>query len=67
LPHGGANRQAELRRLRDRRHRERIRACKVCVSVEVGEELLGLVLRLHWLDEADAADREKSARRLRRF
>jgi hypothetical protein len=62
--HGTTNRQAEQRRLRDRRHRERVRACKVCVSVEVGEELLGLILRLGWLHERDAANRVAIGRAL---
>jgi hypothetical protein len=58
------NHRAEQRRIRDARHRERLRACKVCVSVEVGEELLGLVLRLGWLHEHDAADRVAIGRAL---
>jgi hypothetical protein len=51
--------RAELKALRDRRHRERLRLCRIVVPVEVCEEVLGLVLRLHWLAEHDATDREK--------
>jgi hypothetical protein len=59
-----AARRRELKAARDRRLRERQRACKVCVSVEVGEELLGLILRLGWLHEHDAADRGAIGRAL---
>jgi hypothetical protein len=52
---------------RTQRYRQRVRAHKVVVGVEIDEQLLGLLIRLHWLQERDAADRAAIAAALARM
>jgi hypothetical protein len=47
--------RAELRRLRDRRHRERLRTGKACILLEIDGDVLGLLVRLGYLLERDAS------------
>ena len=49
---------AERRRARQRAYRKRLRESRVIVSVEVDAATLDLLLRLGWLRERDAADRQ---------
>jgi hypothetical protein len=44
---------------RDRRYRQRLLEGKVCPRVEIGPDVLGLLLQLGYLLERDAADLEK--------
>jgi hypothetical protein len=53
------SRHRQLKRLRDRRYRQRLLEGKVVPRVEIGREVLGLLLELGYLLERDAADLEK--------
>ena len=52
--------RADLRRERDRRHRERIRAHRFAVTVELGERELDWLRSVNWISaqEADTGDRK---------
>lgn len=50
------NRRAEQRRLRDRRHRERLKAHKRVALVEFDGAILDLLLRTGWAREAELGD-----------
>jgi hypothetical protein len=60
-------RRQAARRARDQRHRRRLREGRVVVPVEVDERMLTLLVRLHWLRECDAAEREKIAAAINRL
>jgi hypothetical protein len=49
-----STRRAELRRERDRRHRERIKAGRIVVLVELSGVELDWLVRIHWLTETEA-------------
>jgi hypothetical protein len=51
--------RAELKAARDQRHRQRLRAGKAVVALEIDGDVLGLLVRLGYLLERDASDREK--------
>jgi hypothetical protein len=48
----------EARRARDRRHKERVKAGRICVVVELGHAELDWLVRIGWVtrDEADQGD-----------
>jgi hypothetical protein len=52
-------RRAEQRRARDRRYRQRLLEGKVVPRVEIGRDVLGLLVQLGYLLERDAADLAK--------
>jgi hypothetical protein len=62
-------RRVAMRRARHKRHRERLRASRIVVAVEIDAPVLDLLIRLRWLTESDAHDRgrvgEAIARMLR--
>jgi hypothetical protein len=49
-------RRQELKRLRDQRHRERLRACKAVALVEYDGAVLDLLLRTGWAREEELSD-----------
>jgi hypothetical protein len=55
-----ATRRRELKRERDRRHRERIRAHRFTVTIELGERELDWLISIHWItaQEADSGNRK---------
>jgi hypothetical protein len=52
-------RQDGQRAERDRRYRRRQRDGVMTVTVEVDGEIINLLVRLHWLVEAETGDRSK--------
>jgi hypothetical protein len=58
LPRSRAARRRELARARDRRHRERVKAGKIVVAVELGAQELDYLVSVHWItpQEADRGD-----------
>jgi len=52
-----AAKRAELRRLRDQRHRARRKACRACYTIEANGELLDLLVRLGWIAEEALTDK----------
>jgi hypothetical protein len=50
-------RRQDARRARDRRHRARLRAGKACYSIEVNGAVFNMLVRLHWIDERQLADK----------
>jgi hypothetical protein len=54
-----ATKREDLRRARDRRHRERIRAHRFTVTIELGEAELNWLTEIRWItpQEADGGDR----------
>jgi hypothetical protein len=53
--------RAELKRLRDQRHRARLRAGRIVVAVELDAEIADMLVRLHWIDERLLTDRKAVA------
>jgi hypothetical protein len=54
--------RAEARRLRQRRHRQRLASGRMTVSIEIGCAEVDMLARLHWLSECEAYDRHQIAR-----
>ena len=52
------NRRAALRRLRDLRHRARVKAHRAVYQIEIGGEVLDLLLRARWITERELLDRK---------
>jgi hypothetical protein len=50
-------RAAELRRLRDQRHRARVKACRACYTIEADGEVLDLLVRARWISEEALTDK----------
>jgi hypothetical protein len=53
-PQPSSTRRAQLRRLRDARHRERVKQGKVMAPVEVDGQVVSWLIRIRWLTEAEA-------------
>ena len=51
-----SRRRAEFRRLRDQRLRDRRKAGRIVVPVEIDGEVLTLLIRTRWLLERDSTD-----------
>jgi hypothetical protein len=47
------------RRARHARYRQRLKASVIVAPVEIGEDVVGMLVRLKWITERDAADRGK--------
>lgn len=58
LPGSRAARRRELRAARDKRHRDRVKAGKIVVGVELGGEELSWLISVRWITpgEADQGD-----------
>ena len=56
-PHSPNRRAAALKAARGRRYRQRVRACSACYTVEIGGEVLDLLVRLHWIGEEQLVDK----------
>jgi hypothetical protein len=54
--------ERELRRASTRRWRRRVHDGKAIYSVEADAAVIDMLIRMHWVAEADAADRARWAR-----
>jgi hypothetical protein len=57
-------RLAELKAARDARRRQRLKSGKACYTIEADGELLDLLVRLHWISEAELLDKRAVERAL---
>jgi hypothetical protein len=55
-PPSEAGRRLEQHRTRARRHRERLKAGRMVVPVEVDGQLMDWMVRVRWLSEAEASE-----------
>ena len=57
-------RRQAARKARDARHRSRVKACRAVYQIEIGGEVLDLLLKARWISEEALSDKRAVERAL---